>query len=43
MAKVDSTRWKSDDVAVIGLACRFPGTASDESELWKLLAECKCL
>jgi acyl transferase domain-containing protein len=42
MAKAGEKSWKSDDVAVIGLACRFPGSASNEAKLWELLAECKC-
>jgi acyl transferase domain-containing protein len=42
MAKVEEKSWKPDDVAVIGLACRFPGSASDEAKLWELLAERRC-
>jgi hypothetical protein len=42
MAKIEKKGWKPDDVAVIGLACRFPGSASDEAKLWELLAERKC-
>ncbi|KAL5330345.1 hypothetical protein ACEPPN_003872 [Leptodophora sp. 'Broadleaf-Isolate-01'] len=30
-------RGQLDDVAIIGLACRFPGGASNESKFWELL------
>lgn len=33
---------KSDDIAIVGLACRFPGGASDETGLWDLLSNRKC-
>lgn len=42
MAKVEEESCKPDDVAVIGLACRFPGSASNEAKLWELLVERKC-
>lgn len=32
----------TEDIAVIGLSCRFPGGASDASKLWDLLSEKKC-
>ncbi|KAH9211310.1 thiolase-like protein [Leptodontidium sp. 2 PMI_412] len=37
-------RGQLDDVAIIGLACRFPGGASNESKFWELLHKrrCKC-
>lgn len=34
---------KNDDIAIIGLACRFPGGASDEAKLWDLLSNRKCM
>lgn len=42
MAKVEKKSWEPDDVAVIGLACRFPGSANNEAKLWELLAQRKC-
>jgi zearalenone synthase (highly reducing iterative type I polyketide synthase) len=42
MAKMERKSWKPEDVAVIGLACRLPGSASNEAKLWELLAERKC-
>ncbi|KAH7092025.1 putative polyketide synthase [Paraphoma chrysanthemicola] len=32
---------KSDDIAIVGLACRFPGEASNEAGLWELLSKRK--
>jgi hypothetical protein len=31
-----------DDIAVIGLACRFPGEASGPQEFWDLLCKGRC-
>jgi hypothetical protein len=31
-----------DDIAVIGLACRFPGEASNEAKFWDLLCNGRC-
>lgn len=31
-----------DDIAVIGLACRFPGEASGPQEFWNLLCKGRC-
>ena len=42
MAKVERKSWKPEDVAVIGLACRFPGSASNEAKLWDLLEKREC-
>jgi acyl transferase domain-containing protein len=42
MAKVETKSWKPEDVAVIGLACRFPGSASNEAKLWELLEKREC-
>ena len=42
MAKVERKSWKPEDVAVIGLACRFPGSANNEANLWELLEKRKC-
>jgi acyl transferase domain-containing protein len=39
---LDSSKPKSDDIAIVGLACRFPGGASDEARLWDLLSNRKC-
>lgn len=30
------------DIAVIGLACRFPGGASDPQKFWELLSNKRC-
>lgn len=32
-----------DDIAVIGLACRFPGEASGPQEFWNLLCKGRCM
>lgn len=37
-----STDPPSGDIAVIGLACRFPGGASNEAKFWDLLHGKKC-
>nr|P9WET8.1 RecName: Full=Highly reducing polyketide synthase Preu1; AltName: Full=biosynthesis protein Preu1 [Preussia isomera]UNY67713.1 polyketide synthase Preu1 [Preussia isomera] len=29
---------RNDDIAIVGLACRFPGGASNETKLWDLLS-----
>jgi hypothetical protein len=42
MSKVGNKSPPWQDIAVIGLACRFPGTASDEAKFWDLLAERRC-
>ena len=31
-----------DAIAVIGLACRFPGDATTAEKFWQLLCEAKC-
>ena len=31
-----------DSIAVIGLACRFPGEASTAERFWDLLCKAKC-
>jgi acyl transferase domain-containing protein len=33
---------ESSDIAVIGLACRFPGGASNAEKFWELLYNKKC-
>lgn len=33
---------ESNDIAVIGLACRFPGGASDAEKFWELLYNKRC-
>jgi acyl transferase domain-containing protein len=30
-----------DDIAIVGLACRFPGEATSEREFWDLLVQGK--
>jgi hypothetical protein len=40
--ELHSSDLKNDDIAVIGLACRFPGGASNEAGLWDLLSNRKC-
>jgi acyl transferase domain-containing protein len=42
MSKVGNESPPWQDIAVIGLACRFPGTASDEAKFMDLLAERRC-
>jgi acyl transferase domain-containing protein len=47
MSKVGNESPPWQDIAVIGLACRFPGTASDgtasdEAKFLDLLAERRC-
>ena len=42
MAKVAYPQRRPDDIAVIGLAYRFPGGADSDAKLWDLLAERKC-
>lgn len=32
----------SDDIAIIGIACRFPGGASDTQKFWELLHDKRC-
>ena len=34
-----SKRSNKHDIAVVGLACRFPGLASSPDEFWDILAE----
>jgi acyl transferase domain-containing protein len=36
-----TTPAESIDIAVVGLACRFPG-ASSEKKLWELLSNKRC-
>ena len=31
-----------DSIAVIGLACRFPGEATTAEKFWELLCKAKC-
>lgn len=33
---------ESNDIAVIGLSCRFPGGASDAEKFWELLYNKRC-
>lgn len=33
---------ESNDIAVIGIACRFPGGASDAEKFWELLHNKRC-
>lgn len=33
---------ESNNIAVIGLACRFPGGASDAENFWELLYNKRC-
>lgn len=35
----DAARAEPDDIAIVGLACRFPGDATTPSRLWDLLAQ----
>lgn len=32
----------SSDIAVVGLACRFPGGATNPTKFWDLLHERRC-
>lgn len=32
----------TDDVAIIGFSCRFPGEAKDGEAFWELLCNAKC-
>ncbi|EKG15216.1 Beta-ketoacyl synthase [Macrophomina phaseolina MS6] len=38
-ADVSIQNAQSDDIAIIGLACRFPGDADSPSKLWDMLVE----
>jgi zearalenone synthase (highly reducing iterative type I polyketide synthase) len=31
------------DIAIIGLSCRFPGSASDPEKFWELLSNKRCM
>jgi acyl transferase domain-containing protein len=33
----------SVDIAVVGVACRFPGGASNTTKFWEILSESRCM
>jgi acyl transferase domain-containing protein len=43
MGSIQEPDFTMDEIAVVGLACRFPGGASNPTKFWDLLAERKCM